>query len=313
MSLPSPVLSVKPLELPAPGRGTALRIRVSAPATGERLPVVLFAHGFGSSLEGYGPLADHWAARGFVVVQPTHLDARTLGLAADDPRGPRFWRHRVEDMKRVLDHLGEVVAAVPGLAGRVDTGRVAAAGHSFGGQTAGVLLGLLVTDPETGAARDLSDPRVSAGVLLATAGSGGSDLTPFATTHLPWLRGQDFSALRRPALVVAGDADDLPLSVRGAEWTKDPYTLSPGPKSLLTVYGGEHSLGGIPGYGSAETTDEDPARLALVQDVTTAYLHHALGTDGTAWARAHAELAGGAHPLGRLESKGSPAARGSAS
>ncbi|WP_037935643.1 chlorophyllase/cutinase-like alpha/beta fold protein, partial [Streptomyces sp. SPB78] len=180
MSLPSPVLSVKPLELPAPGRGTALRLRVSAPATGERLPVVLFAHGFGSSLEGYGPLADHWAARGFVVVQPTHLDARTLGLAADDPRGPRFWRHRVEDMRRVLDHLGEVVAAVPGLAGRVDTGRVAAAGHSFGGRTAGVLLGLLVTDPEIGAARDLSDPRVSAGVLLATAGSGCSDLTPFA-------------------------------------------------------------------------------------------------------------------------------------
>ncbi|MFJ4438917.1 alpha/beta hydrolase family protein [Streptomyces sp. NPDC088923] len=300
---PSPVLSVKPLELPAPGRGTALRVRVSAPATGERLPVVLFAHGFGSSLEGYGPLTDHWAARGFVVIQPTHLDSKALGLAADDPRRPRFWRHRVEDMKRVLDHLGELMAAVPGLAGRVDSGRIAAAGHSFGGQTTGVLLGLRVTDPETGTARDLSDPRVSAGVLIATAGSGGADLTPFATENLPWLRGQDFSALRRPALVVAGDADDLPLSVRGAEWTKDPYTLSPGPKSLLTVRGGEHSLGGIPGYGSAETTDEDPARLALVQDVTTAYLHDVLGTDGTAWARARAELAGGAHPLGHLKSK----------
>ncbi|NEA43776.1 dienelactone hydrolase family protein [Streptomyces sp. SID11385] len=300
---PSPVVSVKPLTLPAPGRGTELRLRVAAPATGERLPVVLFAHGFGSSLEGYGPLADHWAARGFVVIQPTHLDSKALGLAADDPRRPRFWRHRVEDMKRVLDDLGALVAHVPGLAERVDTGRIAAAGHSFGGQTAGVLLGLRVTDPETGTAQDLSDARVSAGVLIATAGSGGADLTPFATTHLPWLRGQDFSALRRPALVVAGDADDLPLSVRGAEWTQDPYTLSPGPKSLLTVHGGEHSLGGIPGYGSAETTDENPARLALVQDVTTAYLHDVLGTDGTAWSRARAELAGGAHPLGRLESK----------
>ncbi|WP_432161221.1 alpha/beta hydrolase family protein [Streptomyces sp. NRRL F-5630] len=300
---PSPVLSLKPLDVPAPGRGTALRIRVSAPANGERLPVVLFAHGFGSSLEGYGPLTDHWAARGLVVIQPTHLDAKALGLAADDPRRPRFWRHRVEDMKRVLDHLGEIVAAVPGLAGRVDTARIAAAGHSFGGQTAGVLLGLRVTDPETGTQQDLSDPRVSAGVLLATAGSGGADLTPFATTHLPWLRDQDFSALRRPALVVAGDADDLPLSVRGAEWTKDPYTLSPGPKSLLTVHGGEHSLGGIPGYGSAETTDEHPARLSLVQDVTTAYLHDVLGADGTAWATARAELAATAHPLGRLESK----------
>ncbi|WP_431038602.1 alpha/beta hydrolase family protein [Streptomyces sp. P6-2-1] len=308
LATPSPVVSVKPLTLPAPGRGTALRIRVSAPASGERLPVVLFAHGFGSSLEGYGPLTDHWAAHGFVVIQPTHLDAKALGLAADDPRRPRFWRFRVEDMQRVLDHLGEVVAAVPGLAGRVDTGRIAAAGHSFGGQTAGVLLGLRVTDPETGAADDLSDPRVAAGVLLATAGSGGADLTPFATTHLPWLRGQDFSALRRPALVVAGDADDLPLSVRGAEWTKDPYTLSPAPKSLLTVHGGEHSLGGIPGYGSAETTDADPERLALVQDVTTAYLHDVLGTDGTAWERTRARLAGGRHPSGRLDVKEPPTA-----
>jgi predicted dienelactone hydrolase len=276
---------------------------VSAPVTGRGLPVVLLAHGFGSSLDGYGPLAGYWAARGFAVIQPTHLDSKTLGLAADDPRRPRIWRFRVEDMKRVLDRLDVLEAAVPGLAGRLDRGRVAAAGHSFGGQTTGILLGLRVVDPQTGRAEDLSDARVTAGVLLATAGRGGADLTPFATENLPWLRGQDFSRMTAPALVVAGDKDDLPLSVRGADWTTDPYTLSPGGKSLLTLFGAEHFLGGISGYEVAETTDENSARVSLVQQVTWAYLRHALGIDSSAWAAAREVLAEMPHPLGRLESR----------
>ena len=88
MSAPSLVVSVKPLKLSAPGRGEDLRVRVSAPDTGNELPIIVFSHGSGSSLEGYGPLADFWAAHGFVVIQPTHLDSRTVGLPHDDPRSP---------------------------------------------------------------------------------------------------------------------------------------------------------------------------------------------------------------------------------
>ncbi|MFE0369045.1 alpha/beta hydrolase family protein [Streptomyces tendae] len=300
----APVVSVKPVVLPAPERAEDLRVRASAPVSGHGLPVVLLAHGFGSSLDGYGPLADHWAAHGFVVVQPTHLDSRTVGLAEDDPRRPGLWRSRVEDMRRILDDLDVVEAAVPGLAGRLDRSRVAAAGHSFGGQTAGILLGLRVRDPATGEAEDLSDPRVRAGVLLATAGAGGDALTPFAAEHLPWLRHPDFTRMTAPALVVAGDKDDLPLTVRGADWTADPYVLSPGEKSLLTLFGAEHFLGGISGYEAAETTDENPAHVALVQRVTLAYLRHTLGVDSSGWATVRGDLAGDAHPLGRLESKG---------
>ncbi|WP_217168010.1 chlorophyllase [Streptomyces sp. AC512_CC834] len=299
----APVVSVKPVVLHAPERGEDLRVRVSAPVTGHDLPVVLLAHGFGSSLDGYGPLADHWAAHGFVVIQPTHLDSKTLALPADDPRRPRTWRFRVEDMKRVLDGLDVVEAAVPGLGGRLDRDRVAAAGHSFGGQTAGILLGLRVRDAGTGKAEDLSDPRIKAGVLLATAGNGGSDLTPFAAENLPWLRDPDFTHMTTPALVVAGDRDDLPFTVRGADWTADPYVLSPGGKSLLTLFGAEHFLGGISGYEAAETTDENPAHVALVQRVTLAYLRHALGVDSSDWTAAQRALAGDTHPLGRLESK----------
>jgi len=304
----APVVSVKPVTLEAPGRGTDLRVRISAPVTGGELPLVLFSHGYGSSLDGYGPLADFWAAHGFVVIQPTHLDSRTVGLPPDDPRIPRLWRIRVEDMRRVLDHLDVLEAAVPGLGGRLDRSRIAAAGHSFGGQTVGNLLGLRVLDPMTGQEEDdLSDARITAGVLLATAGRGGADLTPFAAGDFPFLN-PSFARMTTPALVVVGDRDDSPLTHRGPDWMTDAYTLSPGDKSLLTLFGAEHSLGGIPGYEARETTDEDPARVALLQRVTWAYLRHALGVDDTGWTAAREALSGGGDEDGaaraRLESRG---------
>ncbi|OPC82948.1 chlorophyllase [Embleya scabrispora] len=293
-----PVVSVQPVVLAAPDRGVDLRVRVSAPVGGSGLPIVVFSHGFGSSSLCYGPLVDFWAAHGFVVIQPTHLDSRTVGLPPDASRRPQLWRTRVGDMRLVLDRLDLLEAAVPGLAGRLDRSRIAAAGHSFGGQTAGILLGLRVLDPVTGNAEDLADSRIKAGVLLATAGRGGDDLTPFAAENLPWLKGPDFAHMTAPALVVAGDHDESPLSVRGPEWLADPYHLSPGPKSLLTLFEAEHSLGGIAGYEARETTDENPERVALIQRVTLAYLRHALGIDDADWAEAK-----NGTPMGRIESK----------
>lgn len=120
------VISAKPVILPAPGgRGEDLQVRVSAPATGGDLPVIVFSHGFGWSMNGYAPLADHWASQGFVVIQPTHLDSRTLGIPHEDPRTPQMWRIRIEDLALVLDGLDVLEASVPGLGGRIDHSRIA--------------------------------------------------------------------------------------------------------------------------------------------------------------------------------------------
>ena len=110
VSAATPVLSLSPVVLSAPGRGVELQMRVSVPVTGRQLPIILLSHGHGSSnhlssLNGYGPLANFWAAHGFVVVQPTHLSSKTLNFDPQTPGAPLFWRSRVEDMKRILDQL----------------------------------------------------------------------------------------------------------------------------------------------------------------------------------------------------------------
>ncbi|WP_395570471.1 alpha/beta hydrolase family protein [Streptomyces sp. BK79] len=298
---PALVVSAKPVVLAAPGRGEDLQVRVSAPATGGDVPVIVFSHGFGWSMNGYAPLADHWSAQGFAVVQPTHLDSRTLGLPADDPRTPRIWRTRIEDLTRVLDGLDVLEASVPGLQGRLDHSRVAVAGHSWGAQTASTLLGARVLGADGAPGEDLSDPRVTAGVLLALTGLG-DDLTPFAAEHFPFMR-PSFDTMTAPALVVAGDHDRSHLSTRGPDWFTDGYTHSPGSKSLLTLFGAEHSLGGVSGYEVAETTDENPARVALVQRLTSAYLHSTLNADETGWKAAVTALEEDPDPLGEVRSK----------
>jgi predicted dienelactone hydrolase len=268
-----PVVSVRPVRLNAPGRGTDLTVRVTAPTIGTGLPVVVLSHGYHQSERGYDPLVDAWAQH-FVVVQPTHLDSAALNLPADDPRTPDIWRIRVDDLSRVIDQLDTALAAVPGLAGRADPACVGLAGHSWGGQSVGMLLGARVLDAHGTPGESLRDPRVSAGVLLTTTGTGES-LTPFAAENFAFMR-PDFSGLTTPTLVVAGDADQSMLSTRGPDWFLDPYLLSPGATDLLTVASGEHSLGGITGYGVTETTDEDQGRAAMVAQVTTAWLRGSL-------------------------------------
>ncbi|MEV0636942.1 alpha/beta fold hydrolase [Streptomyces sp. NPDC050619] len=305
---PTMVISAKPVVLSAPGRGEDLQVRISAPATEDAaLPVIVFSHGFGASMNDYAPLADFWAAQGFVVLQPTHLDSRTLGLPAEDPRTPRIWRFRIEDLKRVLDELDVLEASVPGLAGRLDRSRIAVAGHSWGAQTASTLLGARILDSGGVPGEDMSDPRVTAGVLLALTGLG-DELTPFAAENFPFMK-PSFDNMTVPALIVAGDNDQSLLSTRGPDWFTDPYTYSPGNKSLLTLFGAEHSLGGIKGYEAAETTDENPARVALIQQLTSAFLHSALSpentrdTRDTSWKAAATALDEDPNPLGKLQIK----------
>jgi predicted dienelactone hydrolase len=307
---PDPSLTITTVTLPSPDRGLPLEVRVTAPATGRSLPVILLSHGGGasrylSSKDGYDPIVQFYAARGFAVLQPTHLSSKIggFGLDPEKPGHPMFWRSRVADMKLILDRLAEIEQRVPGLTGRLDHGSVVGVGHSGGAQTIAVLLGARLKDADGNVSdEDLTEPRIKAGLLLAPTGNGDG-LTDAIREAYPELD-LDFSSMTTRALVAYGDADVNPaLTARGADWHADPYHHGPGADYLLTLFGAKHFLGGITGYDLRETDDESPELLAITQRLTWAYLRSATDASDPAWAEARAAFEKHAAAYGRIDAK----------
>ncbi|KAF7562237.1 hypothetical protein G7046_g1904 [Stylonectria norvegica] len=305
---PTPVLSFSPVVLPSPNRQVDLQLKVSAPSTGDALPIILLSHGHGqsnylSSMEGYAPLADFWAGHGFAVIQPTHLSSKSLGIVPDATNiRDLFLDSRARDMSQILGQLDLVEATVPGLKGRLDRTRIAVAGHSLGGLTASVLLGAVNTDPRDGTKTQLLEKRIKAGVLIGTPGHGGADMTETGGKILSF-HGIDFSEMRTPTLVVWGEEDASTfLTTSGPAWHVQPYKFSPSPKASFSVKGGQHGFGGISGWDAGETLDESPERLATVQRVTLAYLKSQLYEGDDAWQVAKKAL-GELSELGAIEEK----------
>ncbi|KAF3928911.1 hypothetical protein AA313_de0202651 [Arthrobotrys entomopaga] len=291
-----PIMSFCPVIIPVQDRPVNLELRVTVPATGTSLPILLLSHGQGrsnylSSLEGYAPLAEFYAAHGFAVFQPTHLRSGFLQLPS--PQGNEmWWKNGVDDMITILDNLNTIESTVPGLSGRLDREKVSCVGHSAGTWTVGGLLGFSNTDPRDGSVFYKPDSRVKAGVFLAGPGKGGEDLSENGKTMVPFYGG-DFSKMSGPMLVVYGDDDASPhLSVRGADWHADAYHLAPGSKDLLVLKGGKHGLGGISGFDARETQDESPELLGLVQRMTWAYLKSQLYEGDKTWEEACEAFAG---------------------
>ncbi|KAF2671664.1 alpha/beta-hydrolase [Microthyrium microscopicum] len=288
-----PIISYSPVVLPAVNRSADLQLRIIVPSIGQNLPIILFSHGQGrsaslSSLEGYAPLCEFWAAHGFAVIQPTHLSSAFLGLKP--PAGNEmFWKTRAEDMVKILDNLDAIESVVPGLKDRLDHTKVAIAGHSAGAWTTMLLLGASNTDPRDGSTWHRPEKRIKAGIVLAGFGSAGtdrSDMSDSGKVRAPYYN-SDFSTMSTPALVLYGDQDVSPhFTTRGPDWHADSYRFSPGPKDLLTLKGSHHTLGGISGWDALESLDESQERMAIVQRMTWAFLTSQLYEGDEAWPEA---------------------------
>jgi dienelactone hydrolase len=134
------------------------------------VPLVVFSHGLGGSRAGYSYLGRHWADAGIASLHPQHVGSdnrlwqgnpldllQRLQIAARESEALA----RVLDVRFVLDHF-----LASEQAGLIDPGKIAAAGHSYGANTAMLVAGARV-NAGTAYAGELGDRRIHAAILIS--------------------------------------------------------------------------------------------------------------------------------------------------
>jgi pimeloyl-ACP methyl ester carboxylesterase len=212
----------------------------------------------------------------------THLDSITMGAVRGKPT-PDAFPERVQDVELVLAQLAEIERRIPALAGRLDTGRIAIAGHSFGGLLAQAFAGMAMTDPATGKPVPLRrDPRIRCAVVF----SGVGPMPPASTAA-------GFASIDVPMLVSVGTEDLAMPNVPGKSGyalRREPFDLAPaGGRYLLVLNGADHYLGGMVGRDDLPKSPRGPGYVRVFDEVSLAFLDATL-RDSAAAKRMLAQL-----------------------
>ena len=229
---------VYPVIVERPGRPAPMKVRVTWPSGKGPFPLIVFSQGALCPKNMYANITDHWTSHGYVTLAPLHLDSQSAGLSLQELGSENLLIQRVADLTHLLDALDEVVSLVPQLSlTSIDQGKVAVAGHSFGGQVALALVGLGLIDPKTSADLDLRDLRFDVAVVLSGVGP------------LPNISNGAFNKLAVP-IYSSGGTNDLGATGRGPvhpwQWRMSAYYKSPeGDKFGVVLNEGDHYYGGL--------------------------------------------------------------------
>ena len=269
----------KTLEMTVVWPQAPLEANAKSPA---QFPLVVFSHGLGGSDEAFPFLADYLAARGYVVIRPTHADSakymKTPGEFIRDPRASAKkldLQDRVQDLVFILDSLAAIEKGPLGGGGvgeniLIDRARIAAAGHS-----AGALTTMLATGTQARALnktvasyaagiKSIAEPRFKAGVVISGAGLKNKMLSE-----------DSWNKVLVPLIFFDGSLDTSKASDETPESRKDGFKYSRGtvgggpPAWLVFIQGATHSSYG--GKTKALTLDAgamDPTDPQLVSAIT---------------------------------------------
>jgi predicted dienelactone hydrolase len=251
-------------------RGREIECRVYSPRTGERLPLIIFSHGFGGDRTAFAAISQHVAEHGFVIVHPSHVDGFGRSGSQEGVRGfrgllrgesgglvrqledPAKIEGRISDIKCILDSVSQLENRIPALNGRIDSSRIGVGGHSYGAYTA-MLIGGVTVDLDGKAAVSFGDPRVRCILPVSGQGIGQQGLTE-----------ESWAKLKLPMLTITGSRDQG-AGGQKPDWKKDPYKFSPpGDKYLVFIDGANHfSFGGFGGRETDVTRIVKAASLAF--------------------------------------------------
>jgi dienelactone hydrolase len=277
---PLEIITVKRTEMAFPALEKSLQMRLAFPATGSSYPVIVLSHGNGCSQDLYAGLADHWASWGYVVIQPVHMDSRDLGFTM---KGKTLEdmnlmvSSRRADMRFILDSFAELEQQIPELAGKMDSERLIAAGHSMGGGTAMVLTGVQMLDPRDQSLMTSDENRFDALILISEPGN--NRMMP----EDPW------RLAKVPVFIATGSKDFSMVGARDGKKSKSAWQLPADaerpdePRWYLDVNEADHYLGGVICKGTAPGP-ADYDGLKIYNGASTAFLDAYIGDDPAAQA-----------------------------
>ncbi len=248
-----------------------------------KLPLVVWSHGLGGSIDGAAFLSRFIASHGYAVLHVQHAGTDS-GLWEGKPGHP--WDiiksltiprsatlARFGDVPFVLDNLQDWIEQFEEIADYVDFNIVGMSGHSFGAMTTQVMLGQQFPD-EQGILQDYSDPRFKAGILYS----------PVPAFHLTGeLPERIYGGIDRPVFHMTGTDDSSPVEGFGYERRLAIYDYSgKAEKMLMIMKDGDHMVYN----GSRGKLGQNPNRAkheTLIKMAALAYWDAKLKGDETAY------------------------------
>ncbi len=207
------------------------------------IPLIVWSHGLGGSIDGAAFISRFLCARGYVVLHVQHKGTDSalwegkpghpwdIIKATTIPRSASLARFM--DVPFVLDNFSEWLFQFEEINGRIDLKNIGMSGHSFGAMTTQVMCGQQFPD-EQGILQDYSDPRFKAGILYS----------PVPAFHLTGeLPDRIYGGIDRPLFHMTGTDDSSP--VEGFDYTRRlaVYEYSnKAEKMLMILKDGDHMI-----------------------------------------------------------------------
>jgi predicted dienelactone hydrolase len=211
-------------------RDRIVPVRIRMPAGTDKVPLILFSHGLGGSLDAGTIWADAWAQNGFAVIHLQHAGSDSgilrIGGLRRAMSGEQL-QARALDVKFVIDEATRRPREGACDLRRLDLSRIGMAGHSFGALTTLAVAG--TNYPLIG--RRFADPRIKAAIAFSPQ---PAQRQPDAAA---------FGAIAMPFLSVTGTKDAIPwLTPVTPEDRQRPFRAMPaGNKYLLVMDGADHA------------------------------------------------------------------------
>lgn len=246
-----------------------MAVRVVYPDGRGPWPLIVFSHGMFSSNRNYMPILEYWAARGYVIVAPNHLDANGGFAPRRNEDVEQLAASRALDLTLAMDALPAIADAIPGLAHGILPPPYAGAGHSMGTYITMLAAGLRTRNPTNGIVTAHADRRI--GMIVMSSDPGKMALMP----------DQLWRAADVPTFMATGSAD-YGSSGKGrratdytAEVLREPgdsgAAVERGHHFRVDVEGADHYYGGLV-HRDPGGLQPDYDALAIYNALSTAFL-----------------------------------------